>query len=185
MQRAASSPHRRRPRSHDGFWTAGRGPGSGRGPRRGWGRGGARSARLAQAASRDWERGRSKNVPYSSVFLPGPAPPLPPNKPFPIAQLADGRPLAPSQGSGPDPPLRGRPLGRPPAPLPQPGDQGRAPAPSLPHPPPRRGGPWPWAAGVSWGPGPEPSGPQPGCEAPSVDRPGRGGDGGAPPARSR
>lgn len=53
------------------------------------------------AASGDWERGRSKNVSYSSVFLPGPAPPLPPNKPFPIAQLADGRPLAPSQGSGP------------------------------------------------------------------------------------
>ena len=39
------------------------------------------------------------------------------------------------------------PLGRPPPRLPLPRDQGRAPASSLPHPPPRGGGPWPWAAG--------------------------------------
>lgn len=60
------------------------------------------------AASRDWERGWSKNVSYSSVFLPGPAPPLPPNKPFPIAQLADrlsARPLLGPQG--PDHPPHG------------------------------------------------------------------------------
>lgn len=33
-------------------------------------------------------KGWSKNVSYSSFFLPGPAPPLPPNNSFPIAQHA-------------------------------------------------------------------------------------------------
>ena len=101
-------------------------PRAGLGPGRGWlGAAGA-------AASRDWERGRSKNVSYSSVFLPGPAPPLPPNKPFPIAQLADGRPLDPRQGSGPDPPLRGcRSEGGIPLGCPRPGSRPR----SRPQPP--------------------------------------------------
>ena len=118
-------------------------------PQAGLGPGRGSLSAAGAADSGDWERGRSKNVSYSSVFLPGPAPPLPPNKPFPIAQLADGRPLAPSQGSEPDPPLPAAadPLGRPPPRLPLPGDQGRAPASSLPHPPPRGGGPWPRAAG--------------------------------------
>lgn len=85
------------------------------------------------AASRDWERGWSKNVSYSSVFLPGPAPPLPPNKQFPIAQLADWPPACPSPGlQDPDPPsrcsqTRGQPLPQPP---PAPGSQ-PAPAPQL------------------------------------------------------
>lgn len=124
------------------------------------------------AASRDWERGWSKNVSYSSVFLPGPAPPLPPNKPFPIAQLADrlsARPLLGPQG--PDHPPHGSqtqraaaPRGRQHLPATAPGSRLR-PGPSLPHPPPRGGGPWTRAAGVSWGPGPEPWGQEPRLEA--------------------
>lgn len=96
----------RRPLSHDERWT-GRSAcvrarsRTGLGPWRG-------SLGAAGAtASRDWERGWSKNVSYSSVFLPGPAPPLPPNKPFPIAQLAYGPPVRPSPGlQDPDPPPR-------------------------------------------------------------------------------
>lgn len=72
-------------------------------------------------------RGWSKNVSYSSVFLPGPAPPLPPNKPFPIAQLADGPPARPSLGlrARPSPARLPDPQGWPPpawgsSPVPQP-----------------------------------------------------------------
>lgn len=110
-----------------------RGPGSGvrARPRAGLGPGRGWLGAAGAAASRDWERGRSKNVSYSSVFLPGPAPPLPPNKPFPIAQLADGRPLDPRQGSGPDPPLRGcRSRGRHPPRLPPPGIKAALPPPA-------------------------------------------------------
>lgn len=133
------------------------GSGSGCGPGAGLGPGRGSLCAACAAASRDWERGWSKTVSYSSVFLPGPAPPLPPNKPLPIAQLADGRPLAPLRGSEPGPSSARLQTPRAASPSAAPAwDQGHAPAPSLPHPPPRGGGPWPRAVGVSWGPGTEP-----------------------------
>lgn len=126
---------RRRPGSHHERWMAGPGPGAagtGLGPARGWGRGGARSALPARRPPGTGKGAGAKMflIPASSCLAP--APPLPPNKPFPIAQLTDGPPARPSPGlPDPDPPPRGSQTPGPPSPQ-------RPPAPgSRPVPPPR------------------------------------------------
>lgn len=78
-----------------------------------WGRGRAQSARLARRPP-GTGKGLEQNVSYSSFFLPGPAPPLPPNNSFPIAQHASQQQGSALKGRrpqcdhpGPSPPPRG------------------------------------------------------------------------------
>ncbi|XP_051701469.1 translation initiation factor IF-2 [Oryctolagus cuniculus] len=134
--RRAASPPRRRPRTRDD--ENGTAAGVRARPWTGLGSVRALLGAAGAAASQDWEGGWSKNVSYSSVFLPGPAPPLPPNKPFPIAQLSARQPAGPLRGCRARPPpwLLGPPAQPPLTP------QG-SPSPVSHIRLPERGGPWP------------------------------------------